>query len=67
MNKNKKLYLSMTDKKIAGVCAGIAEYLDIDSTIIRIAFVLLALMPPVSGVLLYIILMLVIPQNPNQY
>ncbi|WP_430748829.1 PspC domain-containing protein [Clostridium intestinale] len=33
---NKKLYLSETDKKLSGVCGGIAEYFDIDSTLIRL-------------------------------
>ena len=39
----KKLYKSSTDKKILGVCGGIAEYFEVDSTIIRIVAVLLAL------------------------
>ena len=37
----KKLYRSQTDKKLLGVCGGIAEYFDIDSTWVRLAFVLL--------------------------
>ena len=39
----KKLYRSSTDKKIAGVCGGIAQYFNIDSTIIRLAFILFCL------------------------
>jgi len=39
--KNKKLYRSVTDRQIAGVCGGIAEYFEVDSTIIRLIFVLL--------------------------
>ena len=33
---NKKLYRSVTDKKIAGVCGGLAEYLNVDVTVIRV-------------------------------
>lgn len=39
----KKLYRSSTDKKISGVCGGIAEYFGIDSTIIRIIYAVLSL------------------------
>ncbi len=55
----KKLYRSETDKMIAGVCGGLGEYFNIDSTLIRIAFVLILLSG--SGLLLYIILWIVIP------
>ena len=37
--EGKKLYKSSTDKKIAGVCGGIAEYFNIDSTLVRLAWV----------------------------
>ncbi len=61
---NKKLYKSNSDKKIDGVCAGIAEYFGIDSTIIRLIWVLVALFAG-SGILLYIIAALVMPRNPE--
>lgn len=60
----KKLYRSEKDKMIGGVCGGIAEYFDIDSTIVRVLFVLLLLSG--SGFLLYIILLVVIP-TPSQF
>lgn len=59
----KKLYKSNTDKKISGVCGGIAEYFEIDSTIIRILWVMLALFVG-SGILAYIIAALVMPNHP---
>ena len=60
--KGKKLYKSKTDEKIAGVCGGIAEYFDIDPTLIRVAYVVLSLFSAAfPGVLLYIILMILIP------
>lgn len=62
----KKLYLSDTDKKIAGVCGGIAEYLGIDATIIRIALVLFIALGG-SGILVYLIAWLVMPKKPDFY
>ncbi len=59
----KKLYRSITDKKLAGVCGGLAEYLGMDSTIIRLILVLAVLFAGV-GILAYIIAALVIPNRP---
>ncbi len=58
----KKLYRSKTDRKIAGVAGGIAQYLDVDPTVIRIGFVLLAL-PGGPSIIFYFILWLVIPEE----
>lgn len=63
MNLSKKLYKSKTDKKIDGVCGGIAEYLGIDSTLIRLAWILLTIAGG-AGILGYIVAMLVIPNRP---
>lgn len=60
----KKLYLSDRDKKIEGVCGGIAEYFGIDSTIIRIICVLLAFVSFGTAVLAYIICCFIIPKKP---
>lgn len=60
---DKKIYLSKTDKKIGGVCGGVAEYFAIDSTLVRLLLVLFALMGG-SGVLAYIIAWIVIPEKP---
>lgn len=59
----KRLTRSATDKKLGGVCGGIAEYLDVDPTVIRLAWVLFALFIG-SGILAYIIALLVMP-NPR--
>ena len=59
----KKLYLSRTDKKLAGVCGGIAEYFNIDSTIVRLIWVLAAFAIG-TGLLAYIICALIIPNPP---
>ena len=61
----KKLYRSTTDKKLCGVCAGIGEYFDIDPTIIRIIYACLALFTAwFPGIVLYIILAFILPENP---
>ena len=62
----KKLYKSNQNKVIAGVCGGIAEYFNIDPTIIRLAWVLFCLVGG-SGVLGYIICALVTPSEPMDY
>lgn len=60
----KRLYKSSTDRKLAGVCAGIAEYFDIDPTVVRLAWVVFSLAGG-SGVLAYIIAAIVIPDGPG--
>jgi len=59
----KRLYRSRTDKKIAGVCGGIAAYFGIDPVIPRVIWVVLALGAGV-GLLAYLIGWLVIPMEP---
>lgn len=59
----KRLYLSATDKKLAGVCGGIAEYFGLDSTLVRIGWAILIVCAG-SGLLLYIICALIIPKRP---
>jgi len=58
----KRLYRSRTDRMIAGVCGGIADYFGIDPTLVRVAAVLLAVANGV-GVVAYVILMIVIPEE----
>ncbi|HHY26309.1 MAG TPA: PspC domain-containing protein [Desulfitobacterium dehalogenans] len=59
-----KLYRSETDKKLGGVCGGLADYFDIDSTLIRLVVLLTFFMGGV-GFFLYIIAWVVIPVNPG--
>ena len=61
----KKLYRSKKDKMIAGVCGGIAEYFDIDSTLVRLLTVIFVLLGG-AGVIAYIIAWIIIPQTPEQ-
>ncbi len=61
----KKLYKSNTDKKLCGVCGGLAEYLNVDPTVVRLLWVLAALFVG-CGILAYIVAALVIPEKPQQ-
>ena len=58
----RRLCLSSTDKKIAGVCGGFAKYFEIDPTLVRIGYIALVLIGG-TGVLLYIICALVMPKQ----
>ena len=60
----KKLLRSRSDKKIAGVCGGIAEYLHMDSTLVRSVWVMMALFIG-WGVLGYLIAWIVLPEEPE--
>lgn len=63
MSDSKRLYRSRSDRMISGVCGGLGEYLKVDPTLIRLAFVALALAAG-PGIPLYVILWLIIPQEP---
>lgn len=58
----KKLYKSNLEKKICGVCGGIAEYFNLDPTIVRLIFVILGLWSG-AGVIFYIIAALLMPND----
>ena len=60
----KKLYRSRNDKKLAGVCGGLAEYLNMDVTIIRLIWALVTVFAG-AGLIAYIICALVIPEKPD--
>ena len=61
----KKLYRSEKDSMIAGVCGGIAEYFDVDPTLIRLLTVLFVFLGG-AGVAVYVIAWIVIPKNPEE-
>ncbi|HOJ00118.1 MAG TPA: PspC domain-containing protein [Anaerolineaceae bacterium] len=60
----KRLYRKRNDKMLAGVCAGLADYLDIDPTIVRIIFLILVF-AGLGGVLVYAILWVITPLEPS--
>jgi phage shock protein C len=62
----KQLMRSRKDRKIAGVCAGLAEYFDVDVTLVRVLWIVFTVMPPAPMLLAYVILWIVMPEEPEQ-
>ncbi|MDO4483670.1 MAG: PspC domain-containing protein [Clostridia bacterium] len=60
--RSKRLYKSRDNKMITGVCGGVAEYLDLDPTIIRLVWTILCAVAG-SGILCYIVASLIIPDR----
>ena len=60
---DKKLYRNTSNKMIAGVCSGLGEYLNIDATIVRLIWALIALSG--AGLLVYLVAALIIPEKPS--
>ena len=58
---DKRLYRSSTNYMLAGVCGGIAEYFNIDPTVIRLAWAIFSLVG--AGVLAYIVALIIIPEE----
>ncbi len=63
--ESKKLYRSRTDRMVAGVCGGLGRYLGFDPTLVRLAFVLLVLFGVGAGLLAYLLMMIVMPLEPE--
>lgn len=59
----KRLYKSRNNKMLAGVCAGVAEYLNLDPSLVRIGFLVLSAIAG-SGALMYILAAIIIPEQP---
>jgi phage shock protein C len=64
MIDTKRIYKSNTDKRVWGVCGGLAQYFQVDPTLVRLLFVVLTLAGG-PGFLLYIVLGLVMPEAPS--
>ncbi|MBC8059702.1 MAG: PspC domain-containing protein [Clostridiaceae bacterium] len=60
----KRLYKSSTDKMLEGVCGGVAEYFEVDSTLVRIGYAAMIIFAG-TGILLYIICAIVMPVRPR--
>ena len=65
MSEPKRLYLSASDKKLAGVCGGIAEYYSVDSTLIRLVWALATVFSAGLGILAYLAAMVIMPNAPQ--
>jgi phage shock protein C len=64
MSEPKRLYRSTKNKVLGGVCAGIAEYFNIDPVIVRIIAVLLLFSG--AGLIAYIVAWIIVPKNPKE-
>jgi phage shock protein PspC (stress-responsive transcriptional regulator) len=64
VNAQKRLYRSNEDRMFAGVCGGIAEYLEVDPTLVRLVFVALTLLGG-PGIIIYLVLMFIVPEHPR--
>lgn len=65
---DKKLTRPRAGRMLSGVCAGLAEYFGLDISLVRIAYVLLTLFSAAfPGILIYIILLIIIPEEKNRY
>lgn len=64
--ERRRLTRSVSDRRIAGVCGGIAEYLNVDVTIVRLAWIVLSIWPGaiICGVIAYAVAWLVVPEAP---
>jgi phage shock protein C len=62
--KTRRLYRSRTDRKLAGVCGGLAQYFNADATLMRVLFVVLALLGG-PGLVIYLVLWIVVPEEPQ--
>ena len=63
----RRLVRSATDAKVAGVCGGLAEYFDVDSTLVRVVWIVLSVMPGavIGGLLVYLAAWLIVPKAPT--
>ena len=63
MDAGRKLYRSRSNRQVAGVCGGLAEYFNLDPTLIRVLFIILAVLGG-SGVILYVAMWIIVPKQP---
>jgi len=64
MSEIKRLYRSRTNKMIAGVCAGFADYVNMDPTVIRVLYAIGTLFTAFfGGIILYIVMMIIVPEE----
>jgi phage shock protein C len=63
MAQSRKLYRSKTNRKLAGVCGGLAQYFNLDATLMRVLFVVLAVLGG-SGLVIYVAMWIIVPNEP---
>ena len=63
MDPTRKLYRSKSNRQLAGVCGGLAQYFNLDATLVRVLFILLAVLGG-SGLVLYLAMWIIVPKEP---
>lgn len=63
----KKLYRSRKDRMLAGVCAGLADFFGLDVSLVRVVYALATVFTAFAGGIIYFILLLIIPEEPNRF
>lgn len=63
----RKLYRSRTNRMVSGVCGGIAEYLNLDPTVVRLLWVLAAFLTGfIPAIIAYIVMLFIVPEAPQE-
>lgn len=66
-DKKRKLTRPRTGRILSGVCAGLANFFGLDVSLVRIIYVFATIFTAFAGTLIYIILLVIIPEEPNRY
>ena len=68
MDEPKRLDRPRTGRMLSGVCAGLANYFGMDPTLVRVIYAILSVCTAIiTGAIIYVILLLIIPEEPNRY
>ena len=67
MNGKQKLTRPRNGRMLPGVCAGLADFFGLDVSLVRIIYVFATVFTAFAGILIYIILLIIIPEEPNRY
>ncbi len=67
MSTDKKLRRPRNGRMVAGVCAGLAEFFGLDVSLVRIVYTLATIFSAFSGVIIYFLMVLIVPEEENRY
>ncbi|GFZ39671.1 PspC domain-containing protein [Bacteroides nordii] len=67
MSNERKLTRSRSDRMLAGVCGGLAQFFGLDVSLVRIAYAILTIFTAFAGVPVYILMWIIIPEEKNRY
>lgn len=67
MSNERKLTRSRSDRMLAGVCGGLAQFFGLDASLVRIAYAILTIFTAFAGVPVHILMWIIIPEEKNRY